>query len=186
MSDGPSLMGVAWGGCAISSTFVAMRLYSRVIISRSMGWDDILVCVGAALNIVSVCLCTLAVKYGLGRHISSLSDHELSMTLYYSTVLQPMAVFSYCIPKLAVVILIKKVMMLDRRITYQLCALIGLLFVTSFLAVLFLFVQCDPADHFWHPLREAHCMPASVENSLTGIAGSEFSRDLFLTLAFIN
>jgi archaellum biogenesis protein FlaJ (TadC family) len=116
----------------------------------------------------------MAVKYGLGRHLVYLSEHELNMTLYWSTILQPMGVYSYCFPKLAVVLLLVKLMVPTKRVSYALYGLMAVLFVCSFLAVLFLFVRCTPRDHFWHPLEPATCMPASVLNGLTALAGCKY------------
>jgi hypothetical protein len=171
VSEGTTLLIIAYIGALISLVFVVLRLWSRFFVSRSPGWDDAVVTFGWVLNIASVACCTMAVKYGLGRHLVYLSESELNMTLYWSTILQPMGVYSYCFPKLAVVLLLVKLMMPSKGVRYALYGLMVVLYICSFLAVLFLWVRCTPRDHFWHPLEPADCMPASVLNGLTALAG---------------
>jgi len=165
---------VSWTGASLCTIFVALRIYTRIRITQSAGWDDILIVVGAILNILTVALTSVAIHYGLGRHIYFLTPDEITNSLKFSAIIQPLGVSSYCIPKFAVAVLIIRLLGLEKRGAYFLYSVIVILFITSGLPVIYLFAQCDPPDHFWHPMLPANCSPPYVLLRMTYVAGGEY------------
>lgn len=162
---------IAWVGAALATFFVALRICSKVFILRSPGWDDLIIVIAALLNIVTMSLSTVAVSHGLGRHIYYLSQEQIMHTLYYSTILQPIGIAAYCLPKLAVVILIISLIDTTKRGVFALYSVIAILFVTSALFAIMLFAQCNPPNHLWHPWEPAKCLPSYVLKNVTYVGG---------------
>lgn len=100
---------------------------------------------------------------------------DIAYVLYLSTIFEPLAIFSYIFPKIAVVILINKLMGIQKRGVWFLYFLLVILFISSALAVIFPFAQCDPPSHFWHPMRPAKCWSPKVLRDTTIFAGSRYS-----------
>ena len=111
-----------------------------------------------------------SVSHGLGRHVVHLQPHQISNTLYLSAILQP---FSYVLPKLAVVMLIIKLMGPKKPRIWFLFSIFTILAIASALCAIFVFVQRDPPSHFWNPTEPAKCWPPNVLKNLTVFAGCE-------------
>lgn len=162
---------IAWVGAALATCFVALRICSRVFILRSPGWDDFIIVIAALLNIVTMSLSTVAVSHGLGRHVYYLSQEQIMHTLYYSTILQPIGIAAYCLPKLAVVILIISLMGTTKRGVFALHSVIAIFFITSALSAIMIFAQCNPPNHLWHPWEPAKCLPSYVLKNVSYVGG---------------
>jgi hypothetical protein len=78
---------VGWLGVTLSTIFVALRIYSRKWITRTLGWDDAIIVFSAVLNTVIVSIGSTAVSYGNGRHASYLK--ERTSAAHSSTRLSP-------------------------------------------------------------------------------------------------
>ncbi|KAK2603347.1 hypothetical protein N8I77_009811 [Diaporthe amygdali] len=153
---------VGWVGAAISILCVVLRIYSRLFITRSPGWDDAILVFAAVFKIINTALNTVSVSYGIGRHVYYLSDDDIVDTLYYESILRPIGIAAIFLPKLAVVILIIRLMGTAKRGVWCLYSVIGILFITFALAIILFFAQCSPADHLWHPFSPADCFPSYV------------------------
>jgi hypothetical protein len=167
---------VTWVGTAISTIFVVLRIYVRVWVTHSPGWDDALIVVAAMFRITGSIVCGVAIHYGIGRHVYYLTPTQLTKTLYYSAIMQPITIIAYCLPKLAVVVLITRLAgpSVWKRGVYFLYGVIAVLFITSALCFIYLFAQCDPPNHFWHPLEPAHCSSPHVLEYITYVGGCTY------------
>lgn len=169
---GPTIAAVAWTVTAISTIFFLLRLYTKVFIIKMPQWDDWILLFAVIINIVAAALSSVIIHSGLGRHIYYLTADEVTNVLFYSGLSQPFGIFAFCVPKLAVVILIIRLMGTEKKGVYFLYSLIAVLFILNALAAIFFFVQCDPPSHMWHPTEPgAHCWPASVWTNVS-YAGS--------------
>jgi hypothetical protein len=167
----------------LATIFVALRIHNRLFVTLSPVWDDAIIVFAAILNLITVALNTIAISHGIGRHIYYLSNDDIVNTLYYRAILRPLGIIAYCLPKLAVVILVIQLMVTQRRGIWFLYSIIAVLFVTPGLSIVLLFAQCDPPDHFWHPLSPAHCIPNHVLDAVSYVGGCEYlpERDEFLS-----
>jgi len=50
---GPTIIGVMWVETAIALLFVCLRLWTRIRITQTAGWDDYLIIVSWVKNILS-------------------------------------------------------------------------------------------------------------------------------------
>ncbi|KAI0400708.1 hypothetical protein F4802DRAFT_583700 [Xylaria palmicola] len=163
---------VGWTGTAISTVFVLLRLYSRLFVIRSLWWDDAIIVLSAVLNIIATALGSVSIHYGIGRHMHYIPPDDISPTLYYSALAQPIGIAAYCFPKLAVIMFIVRLMGTAKRGVWFLYAVIAILFIVSTVAFVLLFLQCNPPDHLWHPFSPANCLPPYVLVNATYVAGS--------------
>ncbi|KAE8148708.1 hypothetical protein BDV25DRAFT_12616 [Aspergillus avenaceus] len=54
---------------ALSGIVVLFRVYARLLLIRSFGWDDGLICAAMIMNIVVMALTLQVLRHGAGRHI---------------------------------------------------------------------------------------------------------------------
>ncbi|RYP71277.1 hypothetical protein DL769_004727 [Monosporascus sp. CRB-8-3] len=171
---GPTIDAIAWVGCVIATIFIALRLYSRTFVTRSLDWDDAIVVFGGILNIITIALSSVSIHYGVGRHLLYLSNEQIVNALYYQAIQRPPGILAYCVPKLSVVILLVRLMSQARRGAWLLYSITIVLFITSILSFILFFAQCKPTSALWNPFIQPppECLPPLVLNVVTYIAGS--------------
>ncbi|KAF2676553.1 hypothetical protein K458DRAFT_379793 [Lentithecium fluviatile CBS 122367] len=169
---GPTINIVTWICTSISTIFILLRLYSRYFITRTLGWSDAIILVAGILNVIFNAMTTVAISYGMGRHSAHIPLQNVTPALYYSTVVQPIGITAFCLPKMSVVILLISLMGTRKQGVWFLWSIIVILFITNAVASIVLFAQCDPPDHLWHPFEPADCLPPQVLDGVATLAGA--------------
>ncbi|KAI0198344.1 hypothetical protein F4808DRAFT_472820 [Astrocystis sublimbata] len=175
---------IAWAGAIISTTCVIMRIYSRTFIIQRVGWDDAIVVFAALLTITARALVSVIIAHGVGRHIQYVSSEDTFIIAYYTPILCALGLPAYCLPKLAIVIFISKLLgaAVGRGIWF-LYGIIAVLFVTTALSIVILFIECNPPHAILRPFAPARCIPIRVYDivSMLTCAWSAFA-DLVLAV----
>lgn len=127
-------------------------------------------------SIATCCLTSVAVSYGMGRHIDFISPQQASKVLFYTAILQPVGITAFCLPKLSIVIFIRRLAGPQMRGLYFLYSIIVILFISSALCFIMVFAQCDPPSHFWHPTDSGKCLSPLVLQDITIFAGGKSHR----------
>ncbi|KAI8944392.1 hypothetical protein F4801DRAFT_594965 [Xylaria longipes] len=148
---------VAWVGGGISTACVVLRLYSRIYIIQRPGWDDAIVAFAALLNISARALISVVVAHGLGRHINYLSSKDTYVITHLNPILETLGIIAFCLPKLAIVILIKKLMGRATRGIWFLYGVMTVLFVMAVPCIVIIFLECNPPGEILHPFSSTAC-----------------------------
>ncbi|KAI4663737.1 uncharacterized protein J4E78_004155 [Alternaria triticimaculans] len=90
-----------------------------------------------------------AVQAGNGRHFSVLSDEQKSGAILYTLAGFPPGIFSFGIPKLAVVALLTRITNPSRKHRIFLWAMTGGCLLILFGCVIIIFAQCTPSRSQW-------------------------------------
>ncbi|KAI0176026.1 hypothetical protein GGR52DRAFT_342075 [Hypoxylon sp. FL1284] len=98
-----------WIFACISVLFVVVRVAVRVWVSRRAGQDMTLVIAAVSCSIGQSIATTRAVSYGLGRHLSTLSDAQIRS--YYSSILASdiLSTFVFVLSKLSLAVLLGRI-----------------------------------------------------------------------------
>lgn len=141
---------------AVAST--SARLWTRIRIARQPGLDDLMISIAMALSIILNACMVMQVRYGMGRHMDTLTPHELLHSLIWFYVSIPTYNSALGIVKLSVVWQCLRIFgQIDwyRRTSYALLAAIGIFTIWSVFIAIFL---CQPIDHFWKPKERGKCL----------------------------
>lgn len=174
VSRGGILNIVGWTGTGLCTIFVVLRIYSRRFITRTLDWSDAIIVFAQVLNIVATALSSVSIYYGIGRHGVYIPQQNIEPALFYGVIIRPLGVFAYCFPKLSVALLIISLMGSIKVGVRFLWFVIVLSFISSGMACIMLFAQCNPPDHLWHLQKPAMCYPDKVLNSITMAAGGKY------------
>lgn len=134
---------------AISTLFAVARLWVRVRIRGKFQFDDFIIAFSAICGWMGVGFSTAAVHSGSGRHIQTLTIEELQGAILFTMVSLFPGMLSFALPKIAVVILLSRLLNPSRP------HLIWLWFMCIFclLAILVTigigFGQCQPPRSRW-------------------------------------
>lgn len=163
---------------------VGIRIYCRVAFSRhGVGADDWLTILCLVVNLIDCVFATIAISYGLGKHINSLDPADATLAGKWTVICAVVHVWVFSLPKFAIVAILKRILDFEMKT--------GILFwglcITSQLCVLTTSVwwvwQCSPPAHGWDRSVEGTCAPVSVLQNI-GYFTSAYSAflDMFFAL----
>ncbi|KAI9157925.1 putative integral membrane protein [Paramyrothecium foliicola] len=141
------LMGVA--GC----TLLAMRMYVRSVIIKTIGWDDWTMVIATILAIVTNITVTLQVHYGVGRHAMYLTEENRVNAVYMIWLAVPFSPGSAAFGKVSIALLLMRLMNRNRFREALLWVLIFLLFAVNLVLIVITFAQCQPVTFLWERVR---------------------------------
>ncbi|KAL1959107.1 hypothetical protein VTO42DRAFT_2894 [Malbranchea cinnamomea] len=183
---GPRILWSMWSLTIAATVFVAARLYVRVRLLKKQGLDDYLIILSMACAYIYAGFTTASVKAGNGRHTLAIDPNKLERALMLNMAGFPAGVLSFCIPKLAVVALLQRILNPSRRHKIFLWSLT--LFTTLYLSFCFivLYIQCDPPRALWDQevMRSGNfkCWDSAIMVNLS-IAGAALSAAVDMYLA---
>lgn len=115
-----------------------------------------------------------AVAAGNGRHFSSLTDDQKSRAILYTLAGFCPGIFSFGVPKLAVVALLTRITNPSRRQMAFLWSITGGCLVILFGCVVIIFAQCTPSRSQWDFSVKGTCWSPWVLIDYAIVAGSKF------------
>ncbi|KAF2020014.1 hypothetical protein BU24DRAFT_131223 [Aaosphaeria arxii CBS 175.79] len=164
---GPLLRAVCLTMVSLAFVPMVLRVYVRVRVIRSFGWDDALM-VGAMLSHIMFATCAVAgTVYGTGRHFKDLSDEGIFMAMRYWW----LCYIAYCITmicaKMSIGVFLLRITVnsVHRWIVYIVMGLTVLTGLVFFFVTLF---QCSPISYFWNKkLENGTCVNVDIIIALT-------------------
>ncbi|KAL4890898.1 hypothetical protein BDV59DRAFT_209293 [Aspergillus ambiguus] len=145
---------------AVSTSCVALRLYTKLRITRSPGWEDF-TCVLAWLGLIAYAIVTFeADKHGNGYHqweVNATDLREFSKLANLSQIIYGPII---CVTKLSILLLYLRVFAPSRKSkTYffiQVLIWVNLLFYTANTIVKIF--ECNPRSKIWNRDTPGHCV----------------------------
>ena len=108
--------------------------------------------------------CTISTQYGIGRHLVTLPSKDTMEAIRWVTITDPFGIMAFCIPKVAVALLLVRIMAPAQRGRRFLYFMIGGVMIAGIFNCILLFVQCKPVAALWDPIvaATATCWKPSV------------------------
>ncbi|KJK67166.1 hypothetical protein P875_00117405 [Aspergillus parasiticus SU-1] len=131
---GPRILAVIWTLSALTTIFVAARVYIRQWLIRNAGIDDYIIVVALCLTLTSVGMTTANVYMGYGKHAWFLEQSTVETISLVNTISFVIGIFCFTIPKVAVTVLLTRILNPSRLQRIWLWTMIGITASVSFAA----------------------------------------------------
>ncbi|KAF7590740.1 hypothetical protein BBP40_002478 [Aspergillus hancockii] len=150
---------------ALSIVTVVVRLYTRLYLVRTAGWDDLVISIALLSEIGCFVFIILEVHHGLGKSLDSLSPETVQAQLKALWASIPLYNLSLNLTKASMVILYLRLFPLKN---YQIILVIVLVFVilSGLWMVFGSFFMCIPVRGFWDTSISHSCISRAVMWSL--------------------
>ncbi|KAI0595397.1 hypothetical protein F4775DRAFT_605054 [Biscogniauxia sp. FL1348] len=169
---GPMLNGVLWMQVGLATLFVTLRLYTRIIVLRNVGWDDWFTAFSLVLLLLFAAFISESTAYGLGRRMAEIDNLESYVTaVKYEVIGQSFAILVVGISKTAVACFLLRIMIEQwHKVVLWLCIISvnGL----SIFCTIAIFIQCVPLERVWNPTADGYCW---LNFTAVGIATASWS-----------
>ncbi|KAI0008842.1 hypothetical protein F4779DRAFT_585495 [Xylariaceae sp. FL0662B] len=182
----PSLIAIYTAQCGISLVFLVLRFWSRLLFG-GIGSDDATMVFSWIIYAILTVLVALMAANGAMRHAYYLNQQQASLILKLNYVTRPFGIFAVVLVKIAVGLLILRVLRrsTSKGIKYFLWIILALNTLIGTLDSIFTFVQCNPPAALWEPSLKAtaHCWDPSIKNDFgTFSASLNVAVDLILAV----
>lgn len=148
-SRGPQVLAVAIPLVVVATVFVAARLYTKAVIKKLVYLEDYIIGFCNLMMLAEVCLVSIAIKHGEGRHIWTLSEDELEASKLWFIIASVPGVSALGLPKIAIALMLNRILFANRWLTVASWFMSGMT-TLNFTVVLFLLIfQCSPVRAAW-------------------------------------
>ncbi|KAI1259140.1 integral membrane protein [Xylariaceae sp. FL1019] len=170
---GPAIIAACWSVIAVSTLFVIARLYVRGFIQKRLGLDDYLIIISIVFSYLSTALSTVSVSSGDGKHFAILTTQQQQASILWTTAGFCPGVFSFGLPKLAVVVLLTRLLN-PGRLHAAFLWFLGITTILVLAATVGVLVgRCQPAQAQWDfSIKEKTCFSTTTLASYCIFAGS--------------
>ncbi|KAJ9143879.1 Integral membrane protein [Pleurostoma richardsiae] len=169
---GPTIVATCWAVTAISTFFVVARVYVRGKIMGRLQSDDYFTVLGLICGYISTALSTVAVSYGNGKHFSLLTVKQQEGAILWTTAAFCPGVLSFGLPKMAVIVLLTRLLNPRPYHKYFLWFMGIWCQLTLFATVGVLLGRCTPARSLWDFSVKGKCFDTSILVAYCIYAGS--------------
>ncbi|EME42974.1 hypothetical protein DOTSEDRAFT_72404 [Dothistroma septosporum NZE10] len=156
-APGSAVVGVTISFTILAFITTSLRLVTRLGIVRNAGLDDLVISIAVALSICLTMTMCLQVKYGMGRHAATLTDHENVRSLIWFWASVWIYYLALCFAKLS--ILLQYLRIFPHRAFRKACFTLMVVVVAwtlwAFFSALF---ACWPIHSFWHKDIPGFCL----------------------------
>lgn len=166
-----AILGICVG---LSTLAVAIRTYVKLILLRSMAWEDYIILGAWTMQIAFVVITFKALSYGSGVHMWNLRLKDFIEMLYWVDLFVTICAPVICLIKEAILLQYIRIFIPNRRgdmrlyIVIQALIWIILLFYLS--TFIFALAKCQPREKAWNLLMKGgHCANANVSERVSGI-----------------
>ncbi|CAK4023370.1 Hypothetical predicted protein [Lecanosticta acicola] len=154
-----SVLGVVFTFTPLAAICVGLRLWTRISIVRSPGWDDLCIVIAICFTLVDASCQVVKVHYGLGKHASELTPYQT----YHIERAFWVATWNYYLglgfAKLSIVLQCLRIFGRSPRFciaAYTLGSIIAVFTLWTAFQSIFI---CWPIPHFWDREVPGKCLP---------------------------
>ena len=154
----PKIIATAIGCCSFATLFVALRMYSRLRISRSTGWDDYAALIALPFCIAHGVVLSTATRHGVGMHMWDMPMdllEQFSMWTFITGLFYSPSLLAY---RMSILFLYLRIFSIENVFRY--CTWL-VMFITFGYLISNLGTQiftCQPIAKIWRYEIPGHCI----------------------------
>ncbi|EPE30949.1 hypothetical protein GLAREA_03916 [Glarea lozoyensis ATCC 20868] len=151
---------------------LALRLYTRINITKSLGWDDYTAILATLFAVVNLIFQSLNYHNGGGRHALYLSMDQLIQAVKYSNLAMIPFIFCTMLTKISIAIMVLRLINI-KGMKYYMYFMIGSLVLVNGAAIVIIFSFCRPTYAYWDiTVVKPHCWSKKVLETASNVQGA--------------
>jgi len=156
-TTGPRLLAVMWSMSGVSLVFMTLRYVFKHQSGKGFRVDDWLLSISWLCLVLYATFLTVAYRYGMGHHLSTLSHHNmveahrfLAVSYFFGTIGKPLSKTSFAVTLLRLI---------SER--WQKGVIVGIIVTTNvflWISAVFVFTSCTPVQRIFDPKLPGKCL----------------------------
>lgn len=170
---GPVFLGVDWAIFSVSTIVVVIRLYTRIWITRNVGWDDALIALTQSMHICRIPPDQFVDTINrLGQHRSALfvENHRNFLKYSYLDMAQFFIALATC--KISICLFLLRLSQFN-KLRRVLWSLMGFLVISHLILFLLVVLKCDPVRKAWDLSTPGKCFSKNSVKAINIVQGGE-------------
>ncbi|KAJ5887854.1 hypothetical protein N7495_007895 [Penicillium taxi] len=163
---GPVLIGVLWLEIFLCLIVLGLRLYTRTVLRKIAGIDDLLLIITWFLMVIFVSLCTASATYGMGVHAWYLTESQKAHGMLLLLCGQSVISMAMGLSKSAVSLFLLRIVIQRWQRIFLWFWIITIMFLSIFLSIT-VFAQCTPTRSIWDPRVQSNGCVLNLTNIAT-------------------
>ncbi|KAF4993912.1 hypothetical protein FGRMN_6159 [Fusarium graminum] len=151
---------------SLATVVVFARIWVRMFIIRSVGWDDALMILTLVMDWVGQGIVIASVKHGAGKHVGDVDPAVYMVGMKLNFISQPIFLLAICLVKLAVGCALLRISSTKfyRRLILSIMCFMTFYTVGCFFTIM---LQCTDIHVLWDPTVKATCWSQKTLQSLS-------------------
>ncbi|KAM7212514.1 hypothetical protein V8F06_012095 [Rhypophila decipiens] len=171
VNKGPIVLAITYVTTSIALLAVAMRMFVRIKVVKSVGWDDYAILLASAMAILVLAWEIMSVNHGNGRHAYYLSEYDKVQASKWSRLTVPPNLTACTLARVSFCLFLMRIVNRQRIYTIFLWSVVFITSVTTLATVINLLASCKPIDKLWNPKHPGTCAPG-IQNVAFGLTQS--------------
>ncbi|KAL4916733.1 hypothetical protein BDW62DRAFT_218556 [Aspergillus aurantiobrunneus] len=166
------ILAVSWPLFSVCLVLVALRLWVRTRILRSLGWDDAFIVLAMVCATINTSLSTTSAYYGTGRHARDLTDYQTIQSTKFNWLSQGFHVMSTNWGKVSVAVFLLRIIQKVKHHKPFMYGGMVLLTIINSVCVFTIYGQCSPTARLWDSEVDGSCWNPNVQKDYAFFQGS--------------
>ncbi|KAK8036373.1 hypothetical protein PG991_001510 [Apiospora marii] len=182
--EGPWLLAISWATTGAAAFCFFLRLYTRLAVVKSYGWDDTIYNASFVLLLACTIMVHVSTLYGLGQPQAAIWDdsHDrLTKCLLYLIIAQIFGVSTMGTAKVSLGLLLLRLVTKTWH-RWAIWAAISLLFVDTAVCAFAFAFQCTPPAFLWDKTIPAGKCPLPITPFAIALGAGCVAADLFFAI----
>lgn len=174
----PRILATAIACCSLAAIFVALRIYTRLSITRAISWDDYAALFALPFCIAHGVILSMSFRYGAGLHTWDLPMDLVEHLLMWNFIAAFMYLPSLLGYKMSILFFYLRIFNIEKAFRYCTWLVMFITFGYLFSNIWTQLYACQPIAKYWRPDIPGHCRNTS--RSFYGYASLNIITDLLI------
>ena len=156
-SMAPQIIAIAIVSCSLATIFVVLRFYTRLRITRSIGWDDYATLATLPFCILDCVFISMSTRYGAGLRTWDLPtdlEGKIQMWTFVASFFYLPSLLGY---KMSILFLYLRIFKIEKVFRYCTWLVMFITFGYIFSNAWTQLFNCPPIIKYWRPDIPGHC-----------------------------
>ncbi|KAF4974592.1 hypothetical protein FZEAL_8519 [Fusarium zealandicum] len=155
--DGPWAISVMWSLTAVTSIFVVLRIYTRVVVVKSFGIDDHVYNLAFGFLVFYTTFTTVSAKYGFGQSMEDIAHgDDQARAILFEAIGQTFAVVGMAVAKWSLGLFLLRIVK-EQWHKVIIWISMGCLMAASVSVCFVFWLQCSPPKYLWDRRIPGRC-----------------------------
>ncbi|KKK13541.1 hypothetical protein ARAM_001710 [Aspergillus rambellii] len=169
---GWEILAISWPLFSLCATLIALRIWVRIKVLRSYGWDDVFISLALMFAAGNTVLMTISIYYGTGQHASDLSKYQLIVSSKYNWLSHGFHVMSTTCGEISVAFFLSRIINKAKHHKPVIYIGIFLLTIVNLGCIFTMYGQCTPTARLWNQEVDGSCWKPEVQRDYEFFQGS--------------
>nr|POE87139.1 hypothetical protein CFP56_76004 [Quercus suber] len=154
----PALSIYVWVGCGIATAVVATRLYTRLVLVKTAGWDDLFIALSYVFAVGLYAGTAVLIAHGYGRHLIYLDMADVIVLLKWNVAVNIMGFTSLMLSRTSIGLFLLRLVYPIQKLAIPVYVVLAINTLQAVCLIVWTGLRCVPLKKEWEPSAAGFCI----------------------------